>query len=487
MKLSGLLILIFTCGCSVPNPFGTSTSASTEGSTCGSGGFGPVPHAVKAFDHKVYLNEAKLRAAGAAIERGSEFVALVDRACAAKRVAPHDDGFAALFTRQAQRHHGTRSAFALERLTLKKNIARADLEKFAQRDTCTRFLEENQPVRLASAPNDPQYAASNHLQSLEMSTAWDFFFAAGAITQNVLVAVIDVGGDINHPDLSATKWVNPAETAGNSLDDDSNGYVDDVNGYNFVSRIGDPSPQNVADTHGTEVAGILGAKFNNGIGSAGIMGDHIQIMHLNIAGTTDSPNSAALFEAIQYAGDNGAQVINLSLGTQSDSPTMKTLIQTAIGQGSLVIAAAGNESSELTATRLNVPASYGSEIEGLISVGSIDSSTGTISSFSNYSSQYVELMAPGGESATLGLFTTVPGSDPVNSYTRAFGTSFSTPIVAGAAALAIGYMKSHGQNPSPADLEDLILASADSNNALSGKVQKCRTLSVVNIANQLLP
>ena len=178
-------------------------------------------------------------------------------------------------------------------------------------------------------------------------------------------------------------------------------------------------------------------------------------------------------------------VINMSLGI--DSPNLASVqpitdvIQDAIDNNVFIVAASGNDGQLMTPTNYSYPGSpLGAEMEGFINVGSSDVASGSISRFSNYSDTYVEIMAPGStdSSTGVGLLMPDPGSDPANSYDRASGTSFASPIVAGAAGLVIGLLRSRGENPTPAEIEAALKDGAISEPGFSGRTQD---LSLIHI------
>ena len=371
-----------------------------------------------------------------------------------------------------------------------KNYPQDKFEWKLDNDPCIQTITNNLKPTAFAVPNDPLYSEAAHLDFLNAPSAWDtFYHATAGITQDVVIAVIDSGGDFDHPDLIDNVWTNPGEVAGNNIDDDGNGYIDDIHGFNFVANIGDPTPQGTSDNdHGTNVAGAAAARMGNAIGAAGIMGLRSKIMHLNIAGPGEL-SSVALYNSILYATSMGVDVMNLSLGYSSPDldafQVMTNALQAAVDNNVFVVAAAGNDGLEQTSSVFSYPGSpLGAQIEGFINVGSIDTINNQISNFSNFSDTLVEIMAPGSENSAggVGIFMPDPGSDPANSYDDASGTSFASPIVAGAAGLVIGLLRSRGQNPTPAEVEQALKTHAVSNGSLSGRVQNCRSLDLNSLA-----
>ena len=287
-------------------------------------------------------------------------------------------------------------------------------------------------------PNDPrfpeQWALRNTGQSgglvgadIRAAEAWDT--ARGA--PGVVVAVIDTGVDWNHPDLAGNIWVNTAELAGlPGVDDDANGYVDDVRGWDFVSvppdwvsPDEDPGPRDNDPMdfkgHGTHVAGIVAAVTDNATGIAGVSW-YSKIMALR-AGYAD-PEGSGLFEtsdevaAIVYAADNGAKVINMSFGGFEPSKTEKTALDYASARGVTLVAAAGNDRCRCR----EFPAAYAN----VIAVAASDRNDNS-ARFSNFG-PWIDVAAPGVD---------IPSTYPSGGYENLAGTSMAAPHVAGVAAL----------------------------------------------------
>jgi len=279
-------------------------------------------------------------------------------------------------------------------------------------------IEYAEPDLLYSAertlPNDPSFT---HLWGLEMIGAPE----AWSVTRgspDVVVAVVDTGVDVTHPDLQDNIWVNEGEIPGNSRDDDGNGYVDDVFGYNAISPQKPPTDDN---GHGTHVAGTIGAVGDNQIGIVGVNW-RVEIMALKFLGRDGSGYLSDALETIEYIltmkqrGVN-IRVVNASWGSDTYSRSLEEAIARLKRAGILVIAAAGNQSTNVK----QYPAAY----EDVLSVAAVDE-TGDLAYFSNYG-DWVDIAAPG-----YGILSTVPGG-----YKSASGTSMAAPHVAGVAALAL--------------------------------------------------
>ena len=283
---------------------------------------------------------------------------------------------------------------------------------------------------------------------------------------DVIVAVIDQGVKFDHEDLAANMWQNPGEIAGNGIDDDENGYIDDIYGYNFIDNNGTITFSE-ENSHGTHVAGTISAVNNNGIGVNGIAGgsgkgDGVRIMTLETLGTAANGTSGgglgASARAMKYAADNGAVISQNSWGYASGAlsggdwnkgnySAMKEAIdyfiqyagldengeQVGPMAGGIVIFAAGNDASELT--------EYPAADPQVVSVAAT-SYKGTPSYYTNFG-KWVSMCAPGGDEVMDanygGVYSTVVAADGSSSYGSMQGTSMACPHVSGACALAVSY------------------------------------------------
>ena len=265
--------------------------------------------------------------------------------------------------------------------------------------------------------------------------AWDITNGSG-----VTIAVIDSGIDAAHPDLAPNLWTNPGEIAGNGIDDDGNGYVDDVHGYDFVNDDGDPAD---SDGHGTHVAGSAAARGDDGEGVVGVAYG-AKIMTLQFFDGNAGGYSSIASAAIRYAVNNGADVINASWGSYGSSTAIYNAIAYARSHGVMFIAAAGNEGNDNDSYGL-YPASY--DLDNVISVAASDRNDRLVS-YSNYGSSKVDLAAPGDQ-----IVSTWPGSD----WAYLDGTSMAAPHVAGVVAL----LRSVAPEASVADVRQALLDSAE--------------------------
>ncbi len=288
-----------------------------------------------------------------------------------------------------------------------------DILKRYRSDPDVEYAELNHIVRICREPNDPRYASQWALEKISAPEAWDIYTGSS----DVIVAVIDTGVDYNHRDLAANMWVNQAERDGLSgIDDDENGYIDDVYGYNFVYNNPDP----MDDTgHGTHCAGIIAAATDNALDTAGVCWN-ARIMALKFIGSEGEGTTADVVPAIYYAVANGADILSNSWGGDEESRLLEEALDFAHSQGVIVVAAAGNEGSDSPF--------YPAALDNVISVGASDT-TDRIWTSSNFGS-WVDLAAPGVNILSL-------KAGPGASTTTMSGTSMACPHVAGACAMLL--------------------------------------------------
>jgi len=324
----------------------------------------------------------------------------------------------------------------------------------------------------ARAPNDTEFQLQASMwNQINAPAAWDI--ATGS--RQVTVAIIDTGVDIEHEDLRDNIWRNPGEVEANGIDDDRNGYVDDIHGWNFVennndvrtSVTGPLTDDREAINHGTIVAGLIGAKGDNGRNGVGVNWE-VRIMPIRAIANDGSGSFYDVGRALEYAMQNGAKVVSMSfVGTSFNEDLMQTM-RRAYERGVVIVTAAGND-AQLGAGNLDEEPRYpicydrkdsANWILGVTSVNSFD----ILSSFSDFGG-CVDISAPGEQ-----IFSTERYA-PEYGYSRAFGgawrgTSFAVPLVAGAAALLASYRPDLGPN----EIIQMLLDTSDSlNSANAGK------------------
>jgi subtilisin family serine protease len=292
-------------------------------------------------------------------------------------------------------------------------------------DSAILYAEPNYIYTANRTPNDPRFGELWGLQSasgadVDAPEAWDTQTGDAA----VLVAVIDTGVDYTHEDLQANAWRNPGESGNgretNRRDDDGNGFVDDVHGWDFAGDDSDPMDDN---GHGSHVAGTIAAAGDNGLGVTGVSW-RASIMALKFLSASGSGNAADAIEAIVYAADRGARVLNNSWGGGGFSQALRDAIEYSRTKDAVFVAAAGNDGRDNDGIP-SYPASY--DVANVLSVAAHDR-TDALADFSNFGRTSVDLAAPGVET----LSTT-----PANTYRAFSGTSMATPHASGVAALLI--------------------------------------------------
>jgi len=337
----------------------------------------------------------------------------------------------------------------------------ADVESWLSGNIYVSSFERDAISQIDTTPSDPGFDQLWGMDSIDAENAWTISTGSSS----VVAAVIDTGVDYNHSDLAANIWVNPGEIAGNGIDDDGNGFVDDVHGYDFVNNDGDPMDDN---GHGTHVSGTIAAEANNGRGVTGVNWSS-SIMALKFLGSNGSGYLSDAVQAINYAtmmrtqyGVN-VRVLNNSWGGGGYSSALASAIQASCNADILFVAAAGNSGSNNDAMA-QYPANYTSA--NVISVAAVDGAD-RLASFSSYGATTVDIAAPG-----VTIYSTTPG----NTYSYYSGTSMATPHVAGVAALAFAA----APNATMAEVRDAIFQGADPVAALSGKMVTGGTLNAYN-------
>lgn len=282
-----------------------------------------------------------------------------------------------------------------------------------------------------TTPNDPNFPDQWGLIQIEAPATWDVITGSSSVS----IAIIDSGVDDTHPDLAGQMWVNPGEIPSNGLDDDNNGYIDDVKGWDFVNNNNELSDDH---GHGTQVAGVAAAATNNNLGIAGVCWD-CKIMPVKVMQASGVANYSDIAAGVLYAAQKGAKVINISLGGYSNSAALEDAVQTATDTyGAVVVAGAGNDN-------LNTPF-YPAAYESVLAVAGTDQSDAK-AGLSNYG-DWIDLAAP-----AVAITTTFQGGD----YGAVDGTSYAAPFVAGVA----GLLRSQNSTWSPNTVRAQILHTTD--------------------------
>ena len=276
-------------------------------------------------------------------------------------------------------------------------------------------------------------------------------------SKNIKIAVIDTGVDYNHPDLKDQMWINEAEKNGKpGVDDDGNGYVDDIHGINAIDGTGDPMDD---QGHGTHCSGVIGAAHNKK-GIMGIMAN-VQIMGLKFLSSTGRGDVAGAIKAIDYAIAQKVHIMSNSWGSTEESKALEEAVQRASEAGIIFIAAAGNDGTN-NDKRPFYPANY--DFDNVITVGAHDK-RGNKASFSNYGKERVHIYAPG-----VSILSTMPWKR----YAKRSGTSMAAPFVSG----IVGLFLSMDDKLLASEIKERVLStSIESRNLENGRVDAFRVLS----------
>lgn len=339
------------------------------------------------------------------------------------------------------------------------------LASAARRIPSVRFIEHDSSIAVESVtPSDPGFVSQWGLESannvdIDAGTAWQFSTGSAG----TIVAIVDSGIDARHPDLSERLWINPREIPGNFFDDDGNGLVDDVNGWNFLDN-----NANLSDDagHGSHVAGIIAAASDNGVGISGVDWQ-ARIMPLKFIDAAGNGSLSDAVRAIQYAINNGARVINASWGGSTPSKALNDAIRNALNHEVVFVTAAGNESVNNDVYR-SYPAAY--RLPNVLVVAAVNPG-GQLAGFSNFGPKSVDLAAPG-----VDIRSTLPGGN----YGTISGTSMAAPFVSGVVSLLVS------QNPS-ASATQLVKRVAGTTKPLASLANRTISGGMVSAAQALNP
>ena len=361
----------------------------------------------------------------------------------------------------------SRGRGAVERVSLPSGKAREQAIRELESDPSVSYAEPNYLLTHQATSSDPyftngslwgMYGDASSPANQYGSQAAEAWAAGHTGSKSVYVGVIDEGIQYTHPDLDANVWTNPYDTA-NGRDDDGNGLVDDVHGWDFANddnTIYDGGKRGNLDDHGTHVSGTIGGEANNGAGVAGVNWN-VNLISGKFLGSRGGALSDAV-QAVDYFTDlkkrHGLNIVatNNSWGGGAFSQSLLDAINRADAANILFVAAAGNSGTN-NDTTASYPSNY--DAANVIAVAAIDK-TGGLASFSQYGARTVDLGAPG-----VGIWSTTA----LNGYSAYDGTSMATPHVTGAAAL---YASTH-PGATAADIKSAILSSVVATPSLTGK------------------
>lgn len=316
-----------------------------------------------------------------------------------------------------------------------------------------------------SIPNDPRFGEQWTLQNpggnnrlfgsdIQVTIVWQYTTGKPALR----IAVIDSGIDFSHPDLKNQQWKNRKE-ARDGKDEDTNGFVDDLSGWNFVKDNANAADEN---GHGTNVAGIIAAEGNNGVGITGILWQ-ASLMSLRVLDANGVGDTASAIEALDYATEHGAQVINLSWGTDAKSLFLKDAIRRSSKYGAVVVCSAGNDGRDLDRVPY-YPASF--DLPNLISVAASDAVDNPVTT-SNFGTQIPTIAAPGLEILTTHANADGDSNQPGEQYELVTGTSAAAAVVSG----VVGLIKSSSFDLRPEEIKHALIAGVRRSYGLDRKNQ----------------
>ncbi|OQY27798.1 MAG: hypothetical protein B6244_09400 [Candidatus Cloacimonetes bacterium 4572_55] len=356
------------------------------------------------------------------------------------------------------------------------NLSDMSVQEAIQRYSSDPYFEYIEPnyrlYALETIPNDPHFfqlwgmhntgqTGGQDDADIDAPNAWDI-----GVGGDVIVGVIDTGVDYNHNDLADNMWTNPGEIPDNNIDDDNNGYVDDIHGWDFF--YGDNNPLD-GNRHGTHCSGTIAGVGNDGVGVAGVCWQ-AKIMALKFLDDGGSGDTDGAISALEYAVMMGANLTSNSWGGGGFSQAMHDAISAAQDAGQLFIAAAGNDYESDNDQNPHYPSNY--DLDSVISVAATTHSD-ELASFSNVGQESVDLGAPGTD-----IYSTTPG----NSYEHLSGTSMATPHVAGAAAL----LWSSAPQLSNLEIKEQLLDNVDLTPAMQGRVLSNGRLNIANAMRGLV-
>ena len=332
-----------------------------------------------------------------------------------------------------------------EILNFANEVERAKIRDDLANNPAVRIVEDNYTYKASIIPSDTYFSSQWYLKKIKAPDAWSI----NRVAKDIVIAIIDSGVQIEHPDLKDNIWTNTKEIPDNQIDDDKNGYIDDVNGWDFVNNVADPGPKfnngytEAGALHGTIVAGIAAAYGNNGTGISGVVWQ-TQIMPLKVLDDSGSGDTSKVIRAIDYAIANGADIINFSFVGFSKSALLEMAIRRAYNAELLIVAAAGNDEGEGRGINTDEKAIYPACHDGSVGENMVIGVTATDAldekaDFASFGYRCIDISAPGVSIYSTSVYAPEEKVDGaiLNRYYDGYwaGTSMATPMVAATAAL----------------------------------------------------
>jgi len=355
-----------------------------------------------------------------------------------------------------------------------------EIQKILLKSPDIKYAEPNYIFKISYLPNDPYYNQQWYLKKIRVSQAWDMTFGG---SEDIIIAVLDTGVDINHPDLKNNIWINKKEIPNDKIDNDNDGYIDDYYGWDFISNSPDVNPKfegnynEAAIHHGTLVAGLIAASGDNNKGVIGVA-YRAKIMPLRVLNSEGNGTLEAVIKAVNFAVEHKADILNLSFVGPNRSELLAEVLKNAWNNNILIVAAAGNEAEGRT-ENLDVAPEYpicldeNSSENYIIGVAATDERDKK-ADFSNFGRRCIDISAPGRR--IFGTMVYKKGLEGYNEYYGGFwsGTSLAAPLVSGAAAL----LKSTNPLITNKKIRDTLLYESDNidnlNPRYAGKLGKGR-------------
>lgn len=364
--------------------------------------------------------------------------------------------------------HARKSGLQAYPVQLSGTLSIDQLREQVAQDDCVLKVTDNKKMKMLTLSiDDPAYnKQTEYLDPIKAQESWKLFHhSLVGVREEIVVAVIDTGVDYRHEDLKNRMW-----------------QKDGRHGYDTVNDDNDPMDD---QGHGTMVSGFIAAEPNNDVGIKGLMHNHVKIMALKALDSRGSGSAVSVADAIIWAADNGADIINMSLGGRANggstgSNLIDDAIDHALSKNVVIINAAGNDGMTVDNDGF-WPANNGNK-PGFVVVAATRAPNKSRANFSNYGNSRVHIAAPGASAThSRGILTTARN----NNYDRANGTSFASPIVAGAAALAVSLVKTRGDQFTNASIEQLLMDSAEKVSGLKNTVRDGNYLNMVQLASNI--